>query len=81
MKLPRDLSGERLAGLLSRYGYKSTRQTGSHVRLTSDYKGADHHVTVPMHRYLSVGTLGAILTEIATYLEIDRDALAEEFFG
>ena len=35
MKLPRDMSGEELAQLLGRYGYKSTRQTGSHMRLTT----------------------------------------------
>jgi predicted RNA binding protein YcfA (HicA-like mRNA interferase family) len=32
MKLPRDLGGEELAALLGRYGYKVTRQTGSHHR-------------------------------------------------
>ena len=34
MKLPRDLSGERLAQLLHRhYGYRLTRQSGSHMTL------------------------------------------------
>ena len=35
MRLPRDLSGEALADMLGRYGYEVTRQTGSHMRLTS----------------------------------------------
>jgi len=35
MKLPRDISGEELAKLLRKYGYKVTRQTGSHMRLTT----------------------------------------------
>jgi predicted RNA binding protein YcfA (HicA-like mRNA interferase family) len=35
MRLPRDLGGEELAVLLRRYGYEVTRQTGSHVRLTT----------------------------------------------
>jgi len=39
MKLPRHLGGEDLAALLGRYGYQMTRQTGSHVRLTSIDKG------------------------------------------
>ncbi len=39
MKLPRDMGGEQLAALLDRYGYKITRQTGSHMRLTSTSKG------------------------------------------
>ena len=36
MKLPRDLSGDYLAGKLSQFGYKQTRQTGSHLRLTRE---------------------------------------------
>jgi predicted RNA binding protein YcfA (HicA-like mRNA interferase family) len=31
----RDLAGTELAALLRRYGYEQTRQTGSHMRLTS----------------------------------------------
>ncbi len=34
MKLPRDISGIELAKALARVGYVTTRQTGSHVRLT-----------------------------------------------
>lgn len=81
MKLPRDLSGERLAAHLRGYGYEITRQTGSHLRLTSTSKGGAHHVTVPRHADLKVGTLHAVLTAVASYLEMDRQALAEELFG
>jgi predicted RNA binding protein YcfA (HicA-like mRNA interferase family) len=35
MKLPRDMSGDELARLLGEYGYTVTRQTGSHIRLTT----------------------------------------------
>ncbi len=35
MRLPRDISGTGLAKLLGRYGYCVTRQTGSHIRLTT----------------------------------------------
>jgi predicted RNA binding protein YcfA (HicA-like mRNA interferase family) len=35
MKLPRDLSGEALAKALERLGYTVDRQTGSHIRLTT----------------------------------------------
>ena len=34
MKLPRDFSGEEIASLLTKYGYRATRQTGSHLKLT-----------------------------------------------
>jgi predicted RNA binding protein YcfA (HicA-like mRNA interferase family) len=35
-KLPRDISGAEFARLLKKYDYKITRQTGSHIRLTSN---------------------------------------------
>ena len=81
MRLPRDISGQELASLLRRYGYEITRQTGNHLRLTSTKKGTAHHLTIPAHKQLRVGTLSAILAEIVSYLEIERDALAEELFG
>ncbi|NWF78182.1 MAG: type II toxin-antitoxin system HicA family toxin [Chloroflexi bacterium] len=78
MKLPRDLGGEELAALLGRYGYKITRQTGSHMRLTSTSKGFEHHITIPRHKPLRVGTLSSIVNEIAAYLEIERQELVKE---
>jgi predicted RNA binding protein YcfA (HicA-like mRNA interferase family) len=80
MKLPRDLGGAELAGLLGRYGYVVTRQTGSHMRLTTSSHG-EHHVTIPRHAPLSVGTLNAILREIADHLGMDRQAILEGLFG
>ncbi|HLL16788.1 MAG TPA: type II toxin-antitoxin system HicA family toxin [Pyrinomonadaceae bacterium] len=47
MKLPRDVSGEGLAGSLRTFGYQVTRQTGSHLRLTTAENG-EHHVTIPV---------------------------------
>jgi len=81
LKLPRDLSGNDLAQLLRRFGYEISRQTGSHIRLTSRQKGTEHHITIPAHKQLSVGTLSAILGDVASYLEIDRNNLADELFG
>lgn len=80
MKLPRDVSGEELVRLLKRYGYRVTRQTGSHIRLTSTIKETEHRVTIPRHKPLKVGTLSSILNEVASYLEIDRDALVAKLF-
>jgi len=39
MKLPRDISGTDLAKWLGRLGYEITRQTGSHLRLTTTERG------------------------------------------
>ncbi len=80
MKLPRDVGGEELANFLGKYGYEVTRQTGSHLRLTSTLKGAEHHITIPRHKPLRVGTLSGIVNEVASYLELDRQALVRELF-
>ena len=81
MKLPRDLDGKKLAALLRPYGYQITRQTGSHMRLTSALKGGEHHVTIPAHKELSVGTLHSILREIASYLQMELASFLNELFG
>jgi predicted RNA binding protein YcfA (HicA-like mRNA interferase family) len=81
LKLPRDLDGKKLASLLHRYGYRITRQTGSHICLTSSAKGAVHHMTVPAHKEIRVGTLHMILREVAAYLDMEQAELLEELFG
>lgn len=81
MRLPRDVSGERLAALLGRYGYEISRQTGSHMRLTSTYRGTQHHVTIPRHAALRVGTLSAVLVDVAAYIDVGREELLETLFG
>ena len=52
MRLPRDVSGRDLAKALGKLGYKTTRQTGSHIRLTTQQHG-EHHITIPDHTSLS----------------------------
>jgi len=42
MRLPRDLSGSDLAKALQQLGYRVTRQTGSHLRLTTTEGGSEH---------------------------------------
>ena len=81
MKLPRDLDGRKLASLLHRYDYQITRQTGSHIRLTSTVRGTEHRVTVPAHKEIRVGTLPTILRDVAGYLEIDQAQLLDALFG
>ncbi|MCH8089553.1 MAG: type II toxin-antitoxin system HicA family toxin [Chloroflexi bacterium] len=79
--MPRDLTGVELAVLLRRYDYVVTRQTGSHLRLSSTYKSEQHHVTIPRHSPLKVGTLSSILSDVASYLGTSKTPLAEELFG
>ena len=80
MKLPRDLSGVELARVLSGIGYRISRQTGSHIRLTLEIP-TQHHLTVPAHDPLKVGTLSAILAEVAGHLKISREDLLQQLFG
>ena len=79
MNLPRDLSGLDLAKALRRLGYRITRQTGSHLRLTSSEHG-QHHVTIPNHEQLKVGTLAAVLGDVAVHFEISREELQRRLF-
>lgn len=74
MRLPRDVSGDELAKALQGFGYAITRQTGSHMRLTTTW-GGEHHVSVPKHDSLRVGTLAAILEDVAAHFSISRDEL------
>jgi predicted RNA binding protein YcfA (HicA-like mRNA interferase family) len=80
MRLPRDLSGDDLAQALRALDYTVTRQTGSHMRLTTTQLG-EHHITIPRHNPLRVGTLAAILAEVATHFNLTREALLEQLFG
>lgn len=80
MKLPRDLSGPELVRRLARLDYEVTRQTGSHMRLSTQTKG-EHHVTIPNHDPLRIGTLGAILTSVAAHHGLSRDELFRRLFG
>ena len=80
MRIPREISGEELIRRLGNLGYKPTRQTGSHVRLTRASDKGEHHITVPRHKTLRIGTLNSILTDVASNLEKEKDALIQELF-
>lgn len=80
MKLPRDLSRDDLARVLGRFGYLVTRQSGSHMRLTTNQQG-ERHMTIPRNDALSVGTLAGILSDVSVHLGLSREELAERLFG
>lgn len=73
-KLPRNLSGRDLIRKLKRVGYEISRQKGSHIRITTHQNG-EHHLTIPDHTPLKIGTLAGILTAIAEHLGISREDL------
>lgn len=49
------------------------------MRLTTDRQGT-HHVTIPKHDPLKIGTLSAILGDIAEHFGKTRDELIQELF-
>lgn len=79
MKIPRDLTGKELSKVLGKLGYEVTRQSGSHIRLTTSRNGT-HHVTVPDHRPIKVGTLSGILADIAEHHGVTREELLAMLF-
>lgn len=80
MRLSRSLSGADLVKALARIGYAPNRQTGSHIRL-SHSGPPEHHVTVPNHDPIRMGTLSAILGDIADRRKITKDQLVLLIFG
>lgn len=80
MRLPRDLTGAQLIRALGKLGYCVSRQTGSHVRLTCSVP-SQHHVTVPLHDPLRIGTLAGILAAVAEARGETRDQVVVELFG
>lgn len=80
MRLPRDLTGaDSIKRAAKRVTVKCARH-GSHVRVACDVP-REHYVTVPLHDPLRVGTLAAILGDVAAVHGMERDALLERLFS
>ncbi|HVA20760.1 MAG TPA: type II toxin-antitoxin system HicA family toxin [Candidatus Micrarchaeia archaeon] len=70
-----------MARLLGRQcGYVAVRQTGSHLRLVTTQAG-EHRVTIPVGGPLRVGTLAAILAEVAAHRGVSRAELERDLFA
>ena len=80
MRLPRDVSGASLAARLESLGYRVTRQKGSHTRLTT-LKNGEHHLTIPNHDPLRLGTLSGILKAVAEHAGLSKEEVTETLFG
>ena len=76
MKTPRDLSGAELAKTLQKLGYVITRQTGSHLRITTQ-QGGEHHEVIPNHSPIKIGTLKSILRNVAAHHRLAVSELLE----
>jgi len=73
VKLPRDLYGRDLAqALCNRWSYVQVNRVGSHIILQTELP-QHHRVSIPDHKPLRIGTLNAILREVAAAKGISRD--------
>jgi predicted RNA binding protein YcfA (HicA-like mRNA interferase family) len=79
MRLPRDISSTELIKLLQKFGYQISRQKGSHIRLTTTKQG-EHHITIPNHDPIRLGTLSSIITDIANHFKKTKEEIAKEIF-
>ncbi len=80
-RLPRDISGMELVQRLERLDYKVVRRSGSHIRLECSAGLEMHHITIPAHASLKVGTLHGILSEVAVFKGITLEELTRILFG
>ena len=78
MKLPRDVSADRLIIALEHLGYSKVRQKGSHVRLRHEGPPANS-ITVPMHNRLKAGTLHAVLIEVSHMRSVALEDIVDLF--
>ena len=62
MKLPQ-ISGSKLVRILTKFGFSSTRQRGSHIRLEKETGNEIIKLTVPLHDKLKRGTLSRIIKD------------------
>ena len=79
MRLPRDLDPTALIKALARLGHAPIRQSGSHVR-PQTLQRRSHASAIPTHAPLRVGTLSAILADVARAQELTRESLLSLLF-
>ena len=80
MRIPRDVSAEQLIKTLAVLGYQVTRQRGSHIRLTAVINSEEHHITIPNHTPIKIGTLNSILTDVASRNKLSKEEIILRLF-
>jgi hypothetical protein len=50
------------------------------MRLTTT-RGGEHHVTVPRHDHVRIGTLRSVVVGVAEHLGLSRAEVASQLFG
>lgn len=81
MKSLRNISAKELITSLGKIGYSVSRQSGSHIRLSFVTQSGTHHITIPNHNPIKIGTMSSILKEISEQRKISKEELFEILFG
>ena len=77
---PRPL-GRRVARRLVRhYGCRATRSRSTHMTVTLTAEGDQHQVTVPRHRSVRIDTPNALITDVAAFLCLPKQAVRDTLF-
>ena len=71
------VSGKKLLKVLSKLGYSTVRQRGSHVRMEKETEIGTHAITIPLHTEIAKGTLNDILSKISLWNSIHKDELIQ----
>ncbi len=75
MRLPRDVSGDRMIAHLCRHwDYRVVNQVGSHVILVTE-NPTHHRMPVPRHSALGIGIFKKVLYEVCMTKGIKQDEL------
>lgn len=72
MPKPRQLSGDDVIAILSKFGFAVHSQRGSHVKLRRvTPEGTKQTLTIPRHRELDPGTVRAVFRQASRYIPED----------
>jgi len=51
------------------------------VRLPRELSGGEHHITIPNHDSLKIGTLSHVLRDVGDHAGLTRDELLQKLFS
>jgi len=80
MKSSRSLSAKDVIKLLKMYGYEVVSQRGSHIKITTQLNG-QHHLAIPNHDPIKIGTLNAILRQVAEHHNQTKEDVIRKLFS
>ena len=77
MKIPRDISGDKLVKALCKsWGYQQIHQVGSHVILETE-SPSHQRLSIPNHKSLRIGTINSIIRAVANHKGVDKNKIIE----